>query len=154
MAITRANIEAILVRRCGSKMTAAGLDGATVNGSNVDLNDPIGTALRQCGYAVASITAVADADIANVATDDLDKLLDVAELRLLENIAGNLSMVDLAVGPRKESLSQFSEQVEKAISRLEAKCQRLYGVGLGSLSGGAISLDFQEYDNAVSQDDL
>jgi hypothetical protein len=144
MAITRANVEAILVRRVGKKLTAAGLDGTTVTGANADLNDPIGWALRQAGYAVASIVAVADADLANVAIDDTDKILDLAELRTLESVHENLNLVDFRLGPRAESLSQLAEQVEKEIARKRSCVQREYGMGLGSISGGAISLEFQE----------
>lgn len=45
MALTRANVEAILIRRLGGIFEAVGLDGATADGSNEDLNDPIGWAL-------------------------------------------------------------------------------------------------------------
>ena len=55
MAHTRASIEAILIRRCGRMLAATELDGSTIDGSNADLNDPIGWAIRQLGGAVASI---------------------------------------------------------------------------------------------------
>ena len=65
MALTRANTEAILIRRLGGIFEAVGLDGATADGSNEDLNDPIGWALRQLGKP-PDPTAVSDADVAAV----------------------------------------------------------------------------------------
>src|SRR5690242_14586451 len=101
MSLTRANIETILVKRCGPLMTAAGM-ATTVLGSNADLNDPIGYAVRKAGGSVTSFVAVADADIAGVDELGYDQLLDLAELRTLETILGNLDDVDLRVGPRDE----------------------------------------------------
>jgi len=68
MTITRANVESILIKRVGKLMTAADMDGSTVGGTNADLNDPIGRALRRIGYTTASIIAVADVDIAGVSS--------------------------------------------------------------------------------------
>ncbi len=144
MTITRAEVETILIRRCGSLLTAADLDGTTLNGTNVDLNDPIGAALRQMGYTVASLTAVADSDLQPVATDDIDQLLDIAELRTLENIEGNLDEVDITVGPRSESLNQLSTRVTKKIDTKRSAIEKTYGLGLGTLSAGVVSLDFME----------
>jgi len=56
MALTRANAEVILIRRVGALLTAADLDGTTVDGTNVDLNDPFASALRQLGHTAVSYT--------------------------------------------------------------------------------------------------
>lgn len=142
MPLTRIDAETILIRRCGAKMVAAGMDGVTIVGTNVDVIDPLVSALLAMGYSPASIAAVTNTDLA--AVDDINQILDRAELRLLQNIAGNLVMVDITVGPRRESLSQLSEWVEKQITRIEARNAKAYGDSLGTLSGGSISLDFQE----------
>lgn len=144
MSLTRANVETILVRRCGSLLTAAGLDGTTLDGTNVDLNDPIGYALREMGYTVDDITAVADADVSSAA--NYDKLLDLSELRTLENIQGNLDEVDITLGPRKEALGQLPTRLEKRIERLEAKVRKVYGIGVGTITAGVIKLDFAEHN--------
>ena len=125
-------------------MTFAGLDGTTVSGSNVDLNDPIGNALLGMGIAPASIVLVTDADLSGISNDDLEQFFDRAQYRLLKNIAGNLDVVDIQVGPRRESLSQIHEQIQKEIETLELSLAKQYGVGLGSMSTGTIQLDFQE----------
>jgi hypothetical protein len=144
MTITRAEVETILIRRCGSLLTAADLDGTTINGTNVDLNDPIGAALRRMEYTVASLTAVTDLDLAPVSADDVDQLLDLAELRTLENIEGNLDDVDITVGPRSESLNQLSVRVRMKIDTKRREIEKAYGLGLGTLSAGVVTLDFME----------
>jgi hypothetical protein len=146
MTITRANVEEVLIRRCGKLLTAADLDGESYYGANKDLNDPIGWALRQMGYSVAAISQVADSDLAAVSDDAVDQFLDMAELRALENIEGNYDDVDISANGRSESLNQLIVQVTKRMDRLQQKIQRVYGVGLGSLQGGVIALDFMEKD--------
>lgn len=149
MAITRANIETILIRRAGKILTAVGLDGTTVSGTNIDLNDPIGFSLRNLGYSVASITNVSDADLAGAGDDEIDQLLDVAELRLLENALQNFDQVTVTVGPRTEDLSDLRDGLEKTITRKREYVSSQYGSG-ATLEAGAISLDFQQHDDALS----
>lgn len=149
MALTRTDVETILISRCGLWMTAADLDGVTRNGTNADLNDPIATGLRRAGYSVASAAFVTDSDVGAIADDDLDKVLDLAELRLLENVESNYDDVDIAAAERSESLGQIARQIAGRISRLEAKIQRVYGVGQGSLSAGVIGLDFMQHNDAA-----
>lgn len=144
MTITRTQVERILVRRCGLMMTAAGLDGVTINGTNDDLDDPIGVALRASGLSVADISAVSDADLAAVTDDLIDQVLDIAELRALQNVEGNFDQVDITIGPRSESLNQIAAQLKPKIERLEMRISRLYNIGLGALSAGVIGLDFAE----------
>ena len=59
MSLTRANLEVILVKRCGALMTFAGL-AVTVVGANDDLSDPLAAAMRASGYELASPVTVAD----------------------------------------------------------------------------------------------
>ena len=86
MALTRANVEAILTKRTSKVMTFVSMDGTTVDGTNADLNDPIGVAIRECGGTTAAPELVTDADVATVVTADLDKLLDIGEYRLIGSI--------------------------------------------------------------------
>ncbi len=144
MTITRTQVERILVKRCGLLLIAAGLDGVTINGTNGDLNDPIGTALRASGLSVADIAFVSDSDLASVTDDLIDQVLDIAEHRTLLNIEGNLDQVDITIGPRSESLNQLATRVKAKIEMLEARISRLYGIGLGTLTAGVIGLDFAE----------
>lgn len=142
MALTRANVESILIRRVGRLMTAADMDGSTVAGTNADLNDPIGYALRASGLSVSSVAAVADADVAGVGDDLIDQVLDIAEWRTLLSIEGNYDDVDISANGRSESLSQTMKQVQAKIDRLQKRITEIHGVGLGTLTGGSIALDF------------
>jgi len=142
MTITREDVESILIKRVGKLMTAADMDGSTVDGTNVDLNDPVGRALRRIGYTTADITAVADADIANVGVVDYDKFLDVSEYHVLQNVMGNFDDVDISVGPRSESLSQLVKQAERKLKQLEEYIIAEYDLGLSELDAGKIDLNF------------
>lgn len=146
MTLTRASVESVLIRRTGTLLTAASLDGTTISGSNADLNDPIASALRQCGLTVANIGNVADSDLAALADSDIDKLLDLAELRVLESCLGNLDLVDVKAGPIEEKLGQVGARLEAAITRKRTAITRTYGIGLGTLSAGLIDLGFQQQD--------
>lgn len=146
MSLTRANVETILIRRSGALMTAAGLDGATVAGTNVDLNDPIGVAIVAVGGSVVSRVLVADADVATVATADYDEFLDIAEYRVLQSVLGNLANVDITVGPRSERLSQLAAQLEKALARKKGTLEDQYGYNAGTLEAGVLALSFAEHD--------
>jgi hypothetical protein len=139
--ITLEVVETLLLKRAAGRMQSAGMDYQTYPG-NASLVEPLIFALLCMDLVPASMTALSDADFIGVADTDLPKLLDLAELRLLENVAGNLALVDVSVGPRKENLSQLLDQTEKAIARLSSKVQRLYGLGVGSLEAGTVSLDF------------
>lgn len=143
MTITRANLESVLIRRTGRLLTAAGLDGTTVNGSNADLNDPIGQALRQRGFVVVNIASVSDSDV-NAAESDVDAVLVLAELRALESALGNYDLVDTKGGDVQQDLDDLGQRLEKKIARLQKKLADEFGIGLGTLTGGALSLSFQQ----------
>ncbi|HQP27413.1 MAG TPA: hypothetical protein PLL58_06245 [Candidatus Syntrophosphaera sp.] len=144
MTITRTQVEKILLKRAARRMAFVEMDIAKSDGTNADLNDPIAYAVRLCGLSVADISDVKDSDLAPLPDSDIDKLLDLAELRLLQNIFGNLDSVDERTGPVQNAYSQFGTQLETALKRLEEKCQRNYGVGQGTISVGYITLDFQQ----------
>jgi len=149
MTLTRANMESMLVKRCGGLMTAAGL-AVTVAGSNADLNDPIGYAIRKCGGTTASFVSVADGDIASIAEANYDKLLAIAELRTLYNIRGNYDDVDISIGSRSESFSQLMKQLEEHIARVESTLKLDFGIGIGSISAQVIQLDFAEHNETMA----
>ena len=147
MALTRAIIEQILIRRVGTLLTAVGLDGTNKYGNNKDLNDPIGWALRQAGYTVASPIMVADTDIDDVADADHDKIFDLAELRALMTIEGNFDLTDLKVGPRSETWSKIGQLIADKIDRVSGHVMDIYGIGLASVETDILEHDFAQHYN-------
>ena len=145
MTLSRANVEYILEARLGPLMTKAGMDGTTVDGTNVDMADPIAWSLRQAGYSVADITAPTTAEVASAA-DDTDEILDLSELRTLENILGNLDDVDVTVGPRREALSQLADQCKSRLEAVKLKVEDAYGYGASVLSTGTLTYEFAEHE--------
>ena len=114
--ITRANAEFLTIAQCGPLLTAAGMDGTTVDGTNLSLNGPLGRAILDMGGTVVSSVLITDTDMATVTNSNefLDKIL----LHALEAVMGNLDDVDITAGPRSEKLSQLALQVERRIKRL------------------------------------
>lgn len=129
MALTRVQVEGVLIDRVGKVLTAAGLDGTTESGNNPDLNDPIGWAIRTLGHTVGNITAVNDSDLANVSR--VDALLDLAELRALENVLNNYTLVDSEVGPRSEDYSDLADRLAKWLPTKRKAVERQHKLALG-----------------------
>lgn len=146
MSITRAQAEFTLVDRCGTIMTAAGLDGTTVSGSNADLNNPLWFGIKRLGYSVSSLVAVADADLVSIGAADEEAFFDLVELRTLENcLNASIALVDITVGPRRESLSQLASRLQSVCDRKKAQILADYGSLVGaSLEASSINLNFQE----------
>jgi hypothetical protein len=141
MALTRTQVEKVMIRRAGKSLAFVSLDGTTNDGTNEDLADPIASTLQAMGYTVADITNPTDAELAGVTA--VNQFLDRCELRVLETVLGNMDMVSFSTGPRSENLSDFTGKLEKTIAEKRDFIQREYGVSLGSLSTGKINLNFQ-----------
>jgi hypothetical protein len=80
VSLTRAQVEAVTVARCKQPMTLAGLDAATVDGTNADLNDPIASALEYLGVSPADRSAVTDADLAVFDASDGARVLELVRI--------------------------------------------------------------------------
>jgi hypothetical protein len=141
MTITRAQLEGVLVSRRRAYIAQAGLS-VVITGANADFADPIGYAIRKCGGSVADIANPADGDLASVSTDDLDKLLDYAEYRLLHNIKGAWAQVDISIGQQSENLSQFAAQLDLDIAKMKETIQSEYGGGGNQLTAGLVTMNF------------
>ena len=144
MSLTRADTEYLLEAGVGPLMEAAGMV-VTVAGTNADLNGPIGRAIRDLGYSVASAVLVADADVASVTDAQTDQFLDIAMLHTLEAILGNFDKADINTGPRSEKLNQLAAQAERKIKRLRTSLERDYGYGVGTVTAGYMQQDFAEH---------
>jgi len=151
MAVTRANVENVLVHRVGPLLTKAGMDGSTVDGTNDDLAYPIGFGLREAGYTTADITSPTSSEVGD-AEDDIDEVVDLAEYRTLANILGNLDDVDTTVGPRSEKLSQLAAQVQKRLEMVQKRLENIYGYGAVALETGVITYEFAEHYTGSDDD--
>lgn len=138
MSLGRSTVEAIIIRRLGPWLAQAGLDATTIDGTNADLADAIGAAVRGVGGTTASYAAVTDADLLTVS--DADQLLDLAELRTLEMIEGNLDKVTIASDGDSIALNDLSARVARALARKQARFDRVYGV-TAPLAAGVLTLD-------------
>lgn len=128
---TRADIEATLVSRIGAWLVNAGLNGTTVNGTNASLNDAIGYGIRVAAGTVTSPALVTDTDVASVATASYYLMIDAAELRALESVLGNFTLVDAKAGPVEAKSSQFIDYVKARIAALRESIALTYGIGGG-----------------------
>jgi hypothetical protein len=146
MALTRANIETILIQRTGALLTLVSLDGTTVDGTNASLNDPIGYGIRQSGGSTSNFASVSDADVLTVDTTSQDQLIDIAEFRTLQNVLGNYNMPNTKVGPRDEEWGDLGEVISDRLDKKQKLLEELYGFGSRALEGGIIAYDFAEHD--------
>lgn len=134
-------------------MSAVAMDVTTVDGNNLDLNDPIGFGIRRAGGSVSSIALVVDADVLTVGASDVDQLLDLSELRLLFNIKGAWAKTDISAGLLTEKLGDFAKQIDEDIKMLKEHMLDSYGIGGSTISSGSIRLDFQTtMDDVVLND--
>ena len=145
MPTTRAMIEQVLIRRCGRKLAMVDLDAVTVDGTNADLLDPIGSALSLLDIPVANSGSVTDSDLAILTAYQVAAILDVAEVRVLESVLGNWDEPDqVADTNNSQALGKLYDSLEATVKRLRMRIERQYGIGLGSLTTGVIDLDFAE----------
>lgn len=127
MALTGTNVETVLQQRLGGWIDEVGLD--KTQGSSI-YRDPIAWALRKGGYAVANPVLPANTDLDDVSTADYDKIFDLAEYRLLQNLLQNYEAVDLRVGERDEKYDQLRTRMEKALDLKRKQLQEDYDFAL------------------------
>jgi len=144
MSYTRANVEMVLVGRRSAMMGVVGF-AITFTGSNASLNDPISFAVRALGGTVVNTALVTDADIQTLDEAKFDALLDVAELRLLRNIKGNMTAVDTVSGPFQERFSQLIDSIRDDIAAMEKKIEAEYGIGGVDMTIGKVKRDFASH---------
>lgn len=140
MSVTLASVESTLVLRCGPRLTLVGLDIVTLAGRTATLADPIASSLRSLGVDLANPLAPTDADFATIADPQVSQLLDIAELRCLETVLGNLTMTNEQVGVDKQDWAKYAENLQAAIETLRT----LYGIGVTAPTIGTIGLNFAE----------
>lgn len=146
MPITRATIEASIIKEYGKVMLDVGLDGTTDDGTNADLNDPISMGLDSLGLSLADLSIVADVDFAPISTlAATNQLKAIAKLETLEMILSSWNQPNQSSDTdNSQNLGDLMSIYEERAVGLRAKYQLLYGYGLGSLSAGVIDLGFVE----------
>src|SRR5512135_369304 len=122
MAITRAQVESILVSMRGGWMEIAGYSMLT-DGTNPDLVAVISQSLLHMGIGVTDVLNPTDADLAGMPDRELDKLLMWADMTLLYALlakvpAGNISIAGLSV--------DVSLNIRQAIHMVELQQKRVY----------------------------
>ena len=110
------------------------------------LADPIVYAIRKSGGTTADILTPADSDLATVDDEKGLQLLDLAELRLIDNGLGNWTMTDHTEGPVSQKWAAMAQLYFDRAECLREKVKDEFGVGaevtqvgddgLGGFSGG------------------
>ncbi len=145
MPLTRAIVEQTLLSRCGRILAKAGLDGATADGTNPALADPIRQGLASLGLGTATLGVVVDADLLPITGATIDQLLDIAALAALEAALGNLDQPDqVADTDSSQAFGKLRDSIEATVARLRAQARARYGYGLAALAAGVIDLGFAE----------
>lgn len=140
MALTRQNAEAILFRRLGPAMSRADME-TNHEGTNPHLGDILTWTLLEMGYnAPTDLVNPIDADLAQVADDDLSQFLDLSEWRLCMTVIGNLDDTDEKLGPSGQWLSQFAKQMRQQQVDLEDRLRATYGWGASTLDVGTLRI--------------
>lgn len=136
-------------------MTWAKLNGSDYDGSNVDLSDPIASALRACGVDPAEPLEPADDDLASLDVADTQRFLDVAELRCLETVWGNLDEVTEQEGTDKQDWNQAKAELRRRIDAKRQDLKDTYGFGYGDVVSGTLELSYTEPDpdDELGEDD-
>src|SRR4051812_5728436 len=129
MGLTRLIAETILVGpdmlsgRLGRRAALAKLHvpATAVLGAIPAVGAMLGDALQAMGIYPADPTDPQAADLALVADADRARLADLAELRGLWMVLGNLDEVDEQEGTDKQDWTQFAEHVRKRANDLAAR---------------------------------
>ena len=149
MNTTVAQIEAVLVGRTSGLLVVAGISSTPAADASprAYLVDPIGYAVRKSGGTTASPFAPTSFDLDTVPAVNLDQLLDLAELRTLDNALGAWTEPDQAKGPLNQKLGRLAEFYLKRADSLRQKIKDVYKVdaevpqigtdGMGGFSGGS-----------------
>jgi len=79
-----------------------------------------------------------------VAEAEYDEFFDYGEYRALQNIRGNLALVDIRQGPQEQKFSQLAEQIGAMLATMKSDMERSYGFGLSEIGSGTIIQEYLE----------
>ena len=144
MPTTLAALEGALIARQGGRIDLVELAGPAPASCRADtsprayLAGPLAEACAFVGIATASPLAVATADLASIPDGStasallVAKILDVAELKLMESILGNLDAVNESANGKGLQYGSWADGLLKLIEYKTAKCRR-FGYGLSPM---------------------
>lgn len=92
--------------------------------------------LRKMGYTVADVATVTDDELGEVSAGLVDVVLDLAELRTLRSLPGNLPAIDVVTGPMQTKLSNLLPALEVMIKRRGEEIANEHGSLLPGSAGG------------------
>lgn len=138
MAITRSAVEREVTDRCTGIMTVAGLTADDDEVYNRHLNGPFRWALDKLGIAPADPGFVQDSDLSVLANSRYDVVVDLVEIRLLQNCQSAIvQLVNVQSGPIREDLGGLLGNLDSAIkSRIDA-AEQAYDSVLEKPIGGS-----------------
>jgi hypothetical protein len=117
--LTRAAADRVLASptRCRAVMLRAGMTADPAVTPNPDLDDPLATALEQLGLPPADRLSVTDADLARAGPNGGPRLLDLAEIAVLE---GCVTAVSSSARRKKwgEDETEYSSSQGADLSKL------------------------------------
>lgn len=132
--LTLAIINTIITSRLGGLLDEAGI---------TDISPAIAFGVVEAEGSVADLSSATNAEVAAVSNEML--LLDLVEYRCVLDIIGNLAMVDITTGPRKEALGQLTKFALEYKENLEEKLKNLYGYGAATLEAAKITDMFVQH---------
>ena len=141
MALLVTDLKAGSPAAASATLTKAGLDGSAASSAWLE---PLAASARELGLTLASPLTVGDADLAVVTQAQVSQLVDVAELRSLENALGNLTKVSQKGVARRTGVGRTAGGAGEAIARKAAYVRDRYGVGRATIQAGTVRLEYQE----------
>lgn len=150
MALTRAQVESVLVGpdklsgRCGRLMVRVEqyVAASVTLGAIPALADPIAEGIRACGAAAADPTSPTDDEVEAAASGRFGPgcLYDVAELRCLESVRGNIDLPTASSSSNKQEWNDFADFLQNRIDALTRTCRSLYRYRASRAVAGVIDL--------------
>jgi hypothetical protein len=138
MPLTRADVESVLIARCGAALAVVGMNGTLADGTNPDLSDPIRHATRMFGISLIGTVSVTDADLATITGFGIERLIDMAERRIFETLLDRFVYVDTQVDRDSQKYDQLRKGWQARIDAITASLAKPYGPGVGGAQGGSL----------------
>lgn len=115
LALSRGDVATRVARRLATLATDQSLTTvASAKGPEGDYSDAIDEALRQMG----ACTRYGDPDITRVEPGQVSSLIDAAVTAMLQQLRATYSLkADVALGPRRESLSQVAGSIDAMLGQ-------------------------------------